>query len=89
MNIYVGNLPEDTTESDLREAFAAYGGLSRVAIITDKRTGLPRGFAFVEMVQKEGKLAIAALDGAEFRRQALKVSEARSGADRSGQTLNV
>ena len=85
MNIYVGNLAEQTTENELRETFAAYGQVSSVAIITDKKSGLPRGFGFVEMDEaEEGKLAIAGLDGALLGDRAIKVNEARARAERNG-----
>jgi len=85
MKIYVGNLAEQTTANEIRETFAAYGEVSRVAIITDKESGLPRGFGFVEMNQTgQGELAIAKLDGALLGDRALKVREARSRAERNG-----
>ena len=61
MNIYIGNMSYDTTEDQLREAFAAFGEVSTVNIITDKYTGDPRGFALVEM--SDGDAANSAITG--------------------------
>lgn len=85
MKIYVGNLAEQITENELRETFAAYGQVSRVTIIIDKKSGLPRGFGFVEMDEaEEGELAIVELDGALLGDRAMKVNEARARAERNG-----
>ena len=66
MRLYVGNLNFDTTEDALRDAFAAHGTVQEVAIITDRETGRPRGFAFVTMgSDDEGNAAIEALGGKE------------------------
>lgn len=77
--IYVGNLSYSTTEDGLRSAFAADGReVLSVSIITDRMSGRPRGFAFVEMVSAEdAQKAIAALDGQQLDGRTLKVSEAR------------
>lgn len=84
MRIYVGNLAEQTTEDEIRETFAAYGRVSQIAIIMDKKSGLPRGFGFLEMDQaEEGELAIAELDGTILGDQALKVNEARPRPERN------
>lgn len=78
MNIYVGNLSRDVTEEDLREAFEAFGQVSTVNIITDKFSGEPRGFAFVEMPTKtEAESAISELNGKELKGRELNVNEAR------------
>ena len=81
--LYVGNLPYDINEGELQTAFAADGRKVRqVSIITDRATGAPRGFAFVEMESPaEAEAAIAALDGRELGGRTLRVSEAR---ERSG-----
>src|SRR6185503_146659 len=72
-NIFVGNLSYQTTQEDLLAAFSAYGNVERVNIVTDRDTGQPRGFAFVEMTEKrDADTAIAQLNGA-----ALNVNEAR------------
>ncbi len=77
-NIYVGNLPWSTTESELRAAFEAYGAVSDVAIIKDRNTGRSRGFGFVEMDSaEEAAAAINGLNGAEMGGRDLKVNEAR------------
>jgi RNA recognition motif-containing protein len=78
MNIYIGNMSFDTTEDQLRQAFAAFGEVSTVNIITDKYSGEPRGFAFVEMSAKsEAAAAIGGLNGQDLNGRALNVNEAR------------
>ena len=78
MNIFVGNLPRDITEDDLREAFGAYGKVNTVSVIKDKFTGEPRGFGFVEMPNKnEGQAAIAGVNGKMIKGKSLNVNEAR------------
>ncbi len=85
MNIYVGNLPFDTTEDQLRQAFEEFGEVSRVNIITDKFTGKARGFGFVEMSDKDAATAaIEGLNGREFNGRTLNVNEARAREDRGG-----
>jgi RNA recognition motif-containing protein len=85
MNIYVGNLSRTTTEEDLRKAFEAHGQVATVNIITDKYTGDPRGFAFVEMASKEEAMAaIAGLNGTELDGRTLNVNEARPRAEGGG-----
>ncbi len=77
-NIFVGNLSYQTTQDDLHSAFAAYGGVERVNVVTDRDTGQPRGFAFVEMTEPEAaQTAIAQLNGAELHGRTLNVNEAR------------
>ncbi len=77
-NIFVGNLSYQTTQDDLHAAFAAYGGVERVNIVTDRDTGQPRGFAFVEMSDSQAaQAAITHLNGAELNGRALNVNEAR------------
>ena len=78
MNIYIGNMSFDTTEEQLRQAFSAFGEVSTVNIITDKYSGEPRGFAFVEMPTKnEAVAAINGLNGQELNGRALNVNEAK------------
>ncbi len=78
MNIYVGNLPREATEADLREAFQAFGQVATVNIIKDKFSGESRGFGFVEMPSKdEAQAAIAGLNGKELKGRTLTVNEAR------------
>ena len=77
-NIFVGNLSYQTTQEDLQSAFAQYGNVERVNIITDRDTGQPRGFAFVEMTERrDAETAISQLNGAELNGRALNVNEAR------------
>jgi cold-inducible RNA-binding protein len=82
--LYVGNLPFDTDESQLRALFQEGGRqVSEVKIITDRDTGRPRGFAFVEMgSQADAEAAVSALNGREFGGRALTVNEAREQAPR-------
>lgn len=78
MKIYVGNLSHDATEDDLRAAFEPFGPVDSVAVIIDKFTGQPRGFAFVVMPgQTEAQAAIQGLNGKDLRGRSLKVNEAR------------
>jgi cold-inducible RNA-binding protein len=85
MNIFVGNLSFQTTQDDLLAAFSRFGNVERVNIITDRDTGQSRGFAFVEMTERqEGENAIHALNGTELDGRALNVNEARPKAERSG-----
>ena len=77
--IYVGNLSFDTTEDKLRTLFAEHGEVTSVNIITDRETGRPRGFGFVEMEGADA--AIAALDQKDFGGRNLTVNEARPRRD--------
>jgi RNA recognition motif-containing protein len=82
MNIYIGNMSSDTTEDQLRQAFEGFGEVSTVNIITDKYSGEPRGFAFVEMsVKNEAIAAISGLNGQELNGRALNVNEAKPRAE--------
>jgi RNA recognition motif-containing protein len=77
-NIFVGNLSFNSSEQDIRALFEAYGTVDRVNIVTDRDTGQPRGFGFVEMSNDaEGDRAIAAVNGHEVDGRALNVNEAR------------
>jgi RNA recognition motif-containing protein len=76
MRIYVGNLPYTCTEDELRELFGSYGNVDTVNLITDRETGRPRGFGFVEMATG-GESAISALQAAAFGGRTLTVNEAR------------
>jgi cold-inducible RNA-binding protein len=77
-NIFVGNLSFSTTEDSLRSAFQAYGNVDRVNIVTDRDSGQPRGFAFIEMSNDaEGDSAINGLNGAALDGRNLNVNEAR------------
>ncbi len=78
MNIYVGNLPSEVTEEELREAFEAFGQVESVNIVKDRLSGHPRGFGFVEMPAKaEAQAAITGLNGKELGERTLVVNEAR------------
>jgi cold-inducible RNA-binding protein len=82
--LYVGNLPYETTESDLHALFEGTGQVSTVNIVRDRTTGQARGFAFVEMSDVEGaRRAIAELDRHQIGGRSLTVSEARPMAARS------
>lgn len=83
MNIYCGNLSFDATEDDVRGLFAAYGEVATVSLISDRDSGRPKGFGFVEMPQQEqAQAAIAGLNSKEFKGRALNVNEARPKTDR-------
>lgn len=88
MNIYIGNMSFDTTEEQLRQAFEGFGEVSTVNIITDKYSGKPRGFAFVEMSSnEEANAAISGLNGKDLNGRTLNVNEAKprsQGGNRSG-----
>jgi len=76
--LYVGNLSFQSTEEDLRDLFKKHGTVESVAIITDRETGRPRGFGFVEMSSPaEAQAAIRALDGTSFDGRPIKVNEAQ------------
>ncbi|WP_413164942.1 RNA recognition motif domain-containing protein [Capilliphycus salinus ALCB114379] len=84
MSIYVGNLSYEVTEDELRSVFAEYGSVRRISIPTDRETGRPRGFAFVEMKEESQEdAAIEALDGAEWMGRDLKVNKARPRENKS------
>jgi cold-inducible RNA-binding protein len=78
-NIFVGNLSYSTTKEDLERAFAQFGAIERVSVVTDRETGQPRGFAFVEMTERrDAENAIASLNGMELNGRKVNVNEARS-----------
>ena len=81
--IYVGNLPFSADESQVRELFSQHGTVESVSIITDRETGRPRGFGFVEMSNAEASRAMQALNGQDFGGRALKINEAQE-RERSG-----
>ncbi len=84
-NIFVGNLDFGATEQSIRALFEPYGAVERVNIVTDRDTGQPRGFAFVEMTNSnEADQAINALNGTNLGGRALNVNEARPKPDRGG-----
>ena len=80
--IFVGNLSFDATEADVRSAFEAQGEVASVSLITDKMTGRPRGFGFVEM--PDDAAAIAALNLTEIQGRAITVNEARPRTEGGG-----
>ena len=81
--LYIGNLSFSTTESDLRQTFAAFGDVSSCNVITDRETGRPRGFAFVEMASADAaSKAVAELNGKDLGGRAIVVNEARPREDR-------
>ncbi|HEV2233501.1 MAG: RNA recognition motif domain-containing protein [Terriglobia bacterium] len=83
-NLFVGNLPFSSTEDSLRTLFAQFGEVQQVKIMTDRDTGKPRGFGFVEMTQDEDAAkAVAGLNGKDFEGRALTVNEARPKPERS------
>ncbi|MGB7859174.1 MAG: RNA-binding protein [Acidimicrobiia bacterium] len=77
-NIYVGNLPFNTTNDDLEQLFSQHGSVSRAQVITDRETGRSRGFGFVEMESDdEAQAAIEATNDSDFGGRNLKVNVAR------------
>jgi len=83
--LYVGNLSFDSTEDDVRNAFSAFGEVTSVHMVTDRDTGRPRGFGFVEMADGEqAEAAIAALNGTQLGGRELTVNEARPRPERRG-----
>jgi cold-inducible RNA-binding protein len=85
MKIYVGNLSYEVTEEDLRQEFEAFGEVTSVSVITDKYSGRPKGFAFVEMATKsEAEAAITGLNGKTLKERTIVVNEARPRTDSRG-----
>ncbi|HUJ13179.1 MAG TPA: RNA-binding protein [Thermoanaerobaculia bacterium] len=83
MKLYVGNLSRDVTDPQLNELGAPFGKLISAIVATDRATGTPRGFGFLEFAEeKDARAAIAGLDGRNVNGQVLKVSEARPRKDR-------
>jgi cold-inducible RNA-binding protein len=81
--LYVGNLSYDTTEGALRTLFAEYGEIASVNVITDRDTGRPKGFAFVEMATEQAaNEAVGALNGKSIDDREIKVEKAKPQADR-------
>jgi RNA recognition motif-containing protein len=82
VNIYVGNLPSQAAEMDLRQIFEKFGEVTAVNIIKDKFTGEQKGFGFIEMPTKEhAEAAISGLNGQQLNGRSLTVNEARPRAD--------
>jgi len=85
MRIYVGNLSYEVTEEQLRQEFQAYGEVASVSVMTDKYTGRPKGFGFVEMASKtESEAAISGLNGKMLEDRTIVVNEARPRTDSRG-----
>jgi len=85
MNIYVGNLSRETTEDELRQAFAPFGEVTSANIIKDRYSGESRGFGFVEMTTKsEAQAAINGLNGTSLGERTLSVNEARPRSEGGG-----
>ena len=81
--IYVGNLPFNATEQEVRSIFERHGKVESVKLINDRETGKPRGFGFVDMPQNEAQSAIQALNGHQMNGRPLRVNEAQERAPRS------
>lgn len=79
--LYVGNLPFTATEDSVRELFASHGTVEKVALISDRDTGRPRGFGFVEMSNADAARAMQALNGTDFGGRSLRVNEAQDRTD--------
>ncbi|UCD91589.1 MAG: RNA-binding protein [Methanobacteriota archaeon] len=85
MNIYAGNLSRDVKETELREAFEAFGEVTSCRIIMDRFTGTSRGFGFVEMsTDEEAKKAMTELNGTDMKGRTVTVNEARPRPNRGG-----
>ena len=81
-SIYVGNLSYSATEEELKTLFAQYGEVESVKLVTDRETGKPRGFGFVQMEDNAALTAIEALNGQELGGRNLRINEARERAER-------
>jgi RNA recognition motif-containing protein len=75
--LYVGNLPFNATETDVKTLFERHGQVDSVKLISDRETGKPRGFCFVDMPQNEAQAAIQALNGFQMNGRPLRVNEAQ------------
>lgn len=75
--LYVGNLPFSATDESVRALFSKHGTVEKVSLITDRDTGRPRGFGFVEMSSADAERAIQALNGTDFGGRPLRVNEAQ------------
>jgi RNA recognition motif-containing protein len=76
-SIYVGNLPFSATEEEIRNLFSPFGAVHGVKLVSDRETGRPRGFGFVEMDDVAAASAISALNGKEVGGRSLRINEAR------------
>ena len=84
MKLYVGNMPFSMDESQLRSLFGEFGNIESLNVITDRETGRPRGFAFIEMEDADARKAMGELDEREVEGRKLKVAEARPRENRGG-----
>ncbi len=83
--LFVGNLDFKTTQTDLQDAFAAFGTVLEANLVTDRTTGRPRGFGFITMSSpEEGQKAIEGMNGKDFGGRALNVNVAHPREERSG-----
>ena len=80
--LYVGNLPFSATEDEIRELFGQHGEVESVELLTDRETGRPRGFGFVQMADSAADAAMAALNGKDMGGRPLRVNEARERTER-------
>jgi len=76
--LYVGNLPFTATEDSVRTLFSQHGTVESISLATDRETGRPRGFGFVQMANADAARAMQALNGADFEGRALRIDEAQS-----------
>ncbi|MHC4112285.1 MAG: RNA recognition motif domain-containing protein [Planctomycetota bacterium] len=84
MDIYVGNLPSDVGQNDLREIFEKFGDVTEVRLIKDQKSGKSKNYAFVEMPsQEEAEKAIEEMNGKDIKERAMSVSEAKPKKPRS------
>ncbi len=81
--IYVGNLPFTATDETVRTLFASHGTVENVSLITDRDSGRPRGFGFVEMSSTDAARAMQALNGTDFGGRPLRVNEAQERSDQA------
>ena len=84
MRMYVGNLPYNTTDDELRELFSQHGSVLDAKVIMDRETGRSRGFGFVEMDDSTARTAMEQLNGSEFAGRTLRVNEAEDRPQRRG-----
>jgi RNA recognition motif-containing protein len=85
MKLYIGNLPYNVTDEDLREALSAYGQVSSAEVVKDRHSGQSKGFGFVEMPsQDEANAAIRGLNGTDLKGRTINVNEARPRSDSGG-----
>ncbi len=88
MRIFVGNLSFNTSDNDLRDAFAPYGQVESAQVITDRETQRSRGFGFVEMGDDDARKAISGLNESDLQGRALNVNEAKPREDRGSRGGN-